>query len=198
LDAIEDLSDLQAIDTLIDEVQSLPDGSEEIILGDLLRIESGAGEFTDVDLNALDLVLGSIQLCDAQTVASTPTPITIGGSALGLDGIGEITIQAQVIEAPVIACGPSGTDFYSAGVRVKLGIEVLDLALQGAPLGFGAVGVGLQVSHLDVYLDIAPGSGIIQSINAINRSVVVQATPGVTDIYVGTIADDLFFSSRSE
>src|SRR5690606_11319585 len=106
-----------------------------------------------------------------------------------------ITIQAQVIEPPVIKCGPTGTTFHSAGVRVKLGLQILDLALQGSPLDLGQVGVALQLSELDVYLDVAPGSGVLQGINALTRAVTVQATPGVTDIYVGTLTDEEFFTT---
>ncbi|MCC6455281.1 MAG: DUF11 domain-containing protein [Caldilineaceae bacterium] len=198
LNSMDDFSELPAIDQLLAEVTALPNANEKIVLGDLLQVESGAGEFTDVNLNALDLVLGSIQLFNSQNVAATPTPITIGGSALGLDGVGDVMIQAQVIEAPTLVCGPTGSTFYSAGVRVKLGIELVNLNTAGnlpGLLAAGGVDVGLQLSDLDVYLDVARGSGLIQTINAIVQAVTIQATPGVTDIYVGTIADALFFSS---
>lgn len=196
LNSIGELTDIQAIETLLGEVAALPNANEEIILGDLLQIENGAGPFTDIKLNALDLVTGAVQLFNQENVATTPAPITIDGSSLGLEEVGPITIQAKVIEPPVIVCGPNGTDFYSAGVRIKLGLEILDLAAQGSPLDLAEVGVELELSDLDVYLDVAPGSGVIQLINAVARSVAVQATPGITDIYIGTIADDLFFTNN--
>lgn len=196
LDTIDGLGDLSAIDTLLAEVNLLPTASVEVILGDLLQIDSTAGEFSEINLDVLDVVLGSIQLFNFENLATTPTPITISGAPLGLDEIGDITIQAQVVEPPVIACGASGTTFYSAGVRVKLGLEILDLTLAGSPLNLGQVGVSVQLSDLDVYLDVARGSGVLQTINALTRAVTVQATPGITDIYVGTIADNLFFTSN--
>lgn len=198
LDTIGELSDLEAIDALIAEVAALPNANEEILLGDLLKIQSGAGAFSQINLNVLDVVFGSIQLFNAQNVLTTPTPITVDGSGLGLDEIGEITIQAQVLEPPTIVCGPTGTQFYSAGVRVKLNVELLNLALE-SPLAAVAplsnVDVALQLVDLDVYLDVARGSGVVQTINAISRAVTVQATPGITDIYIGTIADNVFFTN---
>jgi uncharacterized repeat protein (TIGR01451 family) len=197
LDTIGELSDLAAIDALLAEVAALPNANEEILLGDLLKLQSGAGAFSQINLNVLDVVFGSIQLFNAQNLLTTPTPITVDGSGLGLDEIGEITIQAQVLEPPIIACGPTGTQFYSAGVRVKLSIELLNLALESslaAPLS--DVDVALQLAELDVYLDVARGSGVVQTINAISRAVTVQATPGITDIYIGTIADNIFFANN--
>ena len=196
LNTIDGLADLTAIDTLLAEVNLLPTANVEVLLGDLLQIDSTVGEFSEIDLNVLDVVLGSIQLFNFQNLATTPTPITISGAPLGLDEVGDITIQAQVIEPPVIVCGASGTSFYSAGVRVKLGLEILDLTLAGSPLNLGQVGVSVELSDLDVYLDVARGSGVLQTINALTRAVTVQATPGITDIYVGTIADNLFFTSN--
>lgn len=194
LNQVEGVSDLPAIDNLLNNLEGTPAKNATLNLGDLIQLGSGAGTDTNATINVLDLVTGAIQLFNYQNLATTPTPITVSASALGLDQVGDITIQAQVIEPPVLACGPAGTDFYSAGVRVKLGIEGLDLALQGSPVGFAGVGASVQLHNLDVYLDVASGTGIIQSIDAIHHAVTVQATPGVTDIYVGTIADDLFFT----
>src|SRR3712207_8627627 len=52
------------------------------------------------NLNALDLTTGAIQLFNSESSVTTPAPITIDGSALGLDEVGAITIQSQVIEPP--------------------------------------------------------------------------------------------------
>lgn len=196
LSNIDGLTELQAIDTLLSEVAAIPNADTVIILGDLLQIENGVGSFTKVNLNALDLVIGSIELFNSKNLVTTPTPITVDGADLGLDGVGPVTIQAQVLEPPVFVCGPTGTTFYSAGVRVKLGVELLNLDSQDSLfLGTGSVGIDLKLADIDVYLDVASGSGVLQTINAITRAVTVRATPGLTNIYVGTIADNLFFTS---
>jgi uncharacterized repeat protein (TIGR01451 family) len=189
------LADLPAIDNLINELAGVPGANEALILGDLIQIESGAGAYSDIKLNLLDLVTGSIQLFNSQNLATLPSAITISGSSLGLDRVGDITIQAQVIEPPVLACGAAGTDFYSAAIRVKLGVELLNQSLQGTPLNLSNVGVDVEVIDLEVYLDIARGAGVIQAVNAIAKSVTIQATPGVADVYVGHFDDNVFFSN---
>ena len=195
LNTIGGLSELPAIDNLINELAGVPGANEALILGDLIQIESGAGAYSDVELNLLDLVTGSIQLFNSQNLATLPTAITVDGSALGLNGIGDITIQAQVIEPPVLACGAAGTNFYSAAIRIKLGVEVLDYSLQGTLPNLSSVGVGVDVVDLELYLDVARGAGVIQAVNAIAKTVTIQATPGVADVYVGHFEDNVFFSN---
>ncbi len=187
LDALDDLSSLLAI---------IPAGDAEIVLSDLLQFNEGVDAYSDINLNVLDLVTGSIQLFNSENLLTTPTAITLNSAAVGLPGVGNVTLQAQVIEQPVFACGRTGTDFYAAAIRLKLGVELLNHDAQNPlTIGTGIVGVDLKLTHLDVYLDVASGSGLIQTIDAIQRAVTVQATPGLTDIYVGTLADADFFNS---
>ncbi len=163
-----------------------------IQLGDLLHIQSGAEDgFSDLELNLLELVTGSAQLFNFQHVLTTPAPITIRGDALGLEGIlDEVSLQIQVTEPPTIICGPAGTRFYSAAMRVALNLDLVDVNLGGTS---GLVSANVTLGQLAVYADVARGSGVIQAIDAIANSVEIEATPGLTDLYVGSIRDDVFF-----
>jgi len=184
--------------------------TDTIQLGDLLQIDPASGSLSDIDLNALDLLVGSIQLFNRDNIVTTPNPIVISGADLGLgDIIGSITLQAQVVEAPLFVCGPTGTQFYSAGVRLKLAIDLIDVDLDDTELvndlldGLigGLLNVGLievdakaTVGQLDLYVDVARGSGTIGVINAVANAVTIEATPGVADLYLGSIPDADFFN----
>ena len=173
-----------------------------IRLGDLLQ--SPDGILSNVTLNVLDLLTGSIQLFNAQNVITTPAPVTISGSALGLAGIlNSITLRAQVVEPPVYLCGKDGAQFYSAAMRVSLGLDLVDLTLDTSALesslqtalgGLITVDVSASIGQLDLYVVVARGVGVISQINAISQAVTIQATPGVVDLYLGAITDTRFFS----
>ncbi|SIO39386.1 Uncharacterized membrane protein [Singulisphaera sp. GP187] len=177
-----------------------------IRLGDLLQIDPNAGSLADVNLNALDLFTGVVQLYNFDNVATTPTPVTISGATLaglGLPAtVGSLELSAQVVEPPIFVRGPQGTQFHTAAIRLKLDLNnlvglnldttALLASLQGL-LGITPITVTANVADLQVYAEIASTSGTIQTINAITAAVGVQATPGVTNLYIGSIADSVFF-----
>jgi len=180
-----------------------------IQLGDLLQIDPNQGSLSDIDLNALDLVTGTAQLYNFDNVLTTPTPVVISGAelaGLGLPvSVGSLQLSAQVVEPPVIVRGPEGTQFHTAAMRVKLDLDDLvglDLDTSGLLGAIGGVlGVPLNVitatanvADLQVYLEVASTNGTIQTIDAISAAVGVEATPGVTNIYVGNIDDSVFFN----
>src|SRR5690606_2979275 len=53
--------------------------------------------------------------------------------------------------------------------------------------------IAATLGDFNLYLDIARGSGVIQTVDAIAQSVTIQATPGTADLYLGTIDDGVFF-----
>ncbi|HXF61534.1 MAG TPA: hypothetical protein VNK95_07950, partial [Caldilineaceae bacterium] len=160
-------------------------------LGDLLDVQTGGGFRSN--LNLLELVSGSFQLFNHDNVVTTPTPVVISGAALGLGSlIHEVSLRAQVVEPPVFVCGSDGAQFYSAAIRAALGIDLVDVGSSGSLLGIASFSV--QVADLDLYLDIGRGSGVIQMVNTLADTVTIQATPGVVDLYLGTIAHSEFFS----
>ncbi|OWQ92124.1 hypothetical protein CDN99_07160 [Roseateles aquatilis] len=167
--------------------------STPIQLGQLLQSNGVLGT---TRINALELVTGVIQLYNGSNVATTPNPITLSGSSLGLGSlIGNVALQAQVVEPPVINCGAVGTSFHSAAIRVKLSIDLVSVALNVSVLDVLLGGtVSASIAHLDVYVEVARTDGVLTAINALSSAVTVQATPGVAALYLGTISDSLFFN----
>ncbi|WP_081578364.1 Ig-like domain-containing protein, partial [Singulisphaera acidiphila] len=180
-----------------------------IKLGDLLQVDPNNGSLAGVDVDALDLVTGVVQLYNFNNVLTTPTPITISGATLaglGLPAtVGSLQLSAQVVEPPIIVRGPQGTQFHTAAIRLKLdlnnlvGLNLDTTSLLGSlstvlGLPLNLLTVTANVADLQVYAEVASTSGTIQTINALTAAVGVQAMPGVTNLYVGTIADSVFFN----
>ena len=162
-----------------------------IQLGELLRLDLPADKFADAEVNALDLLTGVVQLFNAENAVTTPTPITVAIPGSGpLAGVTALTLQATVVEPPVLAVGGVGTLFQSAAVRLKLGVTLPNLTLGGLP---AIPGLQAGLTKLDLFADVARGSGSITAIDAITSAVKLTATPGVADVYLGTIADATFF-----
>ncbi len=204
-----DTASVTALNGLLLSVQGL---AGQIQLGDLLDLQATPEELADADLNLLDLITGQIQLFNQENVLTTPAPIIISGAALGLgDIIGQISLQAQVIEAPVYSCGPAGTEFQSAAIRLKLGLDLIDIApdlsvLEGVLEGeltnlLVLLGINVEVDatvgQLDIYADVGRAAGVIQLVDFITQAVTIQATPGIVDLYIGELDDTLFFSRTS-
>jgi uncharacterized repeat protein (TIGR01451 family) len=165
-----------------------------IRLGDLLTTD---GALSSTHIDALELVTGVIQLYNMKNVLTTPSPLTLSGAALGLSGVAtSVTLAAQVVEPPVYVCGPAGSTFHSAAIRVKLGIDLVAVTLDNTLLKlipFVAT-ASAQIAHLDLYVEIAQGSGVITGVNAVSNAFSVQATPGVASLYLGLMSDSVFFN----
>ena len=171
-------------------------------LGSLLQVNPNDGSLANTSLNALDLVTGAVQLFNFDNVATTPTPVTISGSSLGLPtSIGSVQLSAQVVEPPIITTGPSGTAFHSAAIRLGLTLNLasgaLDLSSLTGPLaaalgGLVTVNATGTLAQVPLYVDVAEGQGTIATVDAIGDSVTLQATPGVANVYLGAIPANLF------
>lgn len=189
---------------VLNELSTLNLPTATIQLGDLLHLQSAPAALSDMNLNVLDLLTGSIQLFNYDHVVTTPAPVTLSGSALGLAGvINSVTLRAQVVEPPSYVCGKAGAQFYAAATRLALDLDLVDLnldmqaletLLQTALGGLVTVDANAALGQLDVYVVVGRGAGTLTQINAISQAVTVQATPGAADVYLGTIADTLFFS----
>jgi uncharacterized repeat protein (TIGR01451 family) len=156
-------------------------------LGDLLTT---SGPLGTTRINALSAATGTLQLYNKQNVATTPQAIGLTGSALGLGGVlNAATVQAQVVEAPVYVCGSAGSAFHTASVRVKLHLDLVALNLN-----LGVLNTSASVGQLDLYLEIGRADGVIGTVDAIANALTVQVAPGVADLYLGTIADTVFFN----
>ncbi len=163
-------------------------------VGDLVKVTADAGTLAKTTVNALDMLTGLVQLYNRRNVLATPQPVGISGGVFGALGVvNSLQLYAQVIEPAVYICGPTGSRFHSAAIRVKLKLDLVTLApatnLLTAALGNTSIAIG----QLDVYVEIARGEGTLTAVDAVARSVTLQALPGVADIYIGKIADGVFF-----
>lgn len=164
-------------------------------VGELVKVTADAGALARTTINALDMLTGLIQLYNKRNVAFTPQPVGISGGLPGMLGIlNSVQLYAQVIEPAVYICGPTGSTFHSAAIRVKLKLDLVTLApvtdLLTDLLGKTEIAIG----KLDVYVEIGRGQGTLGTVNALTRAVTLQVSPGVADIYIGAIADDVFFN----
>lgn len=166
-------------------------------LGDLLKLNVDTGNLGTTTVNALDMLTGLVQLYNRRNVISTPVPVGISGGLLGALGVvNSLQLYTQVIEPPSYVCGPTGSNFYSAAVRIKLKLDLITLA----PVTKTLVGIGLLesasigIGKLDVYADVARGQGSLAAVDAATRAVTLQVAPGVADLYIGKIEDSVFFS----
>jgi uncharacterized repeat protein (TIGR01451 family) len=175
-------------------------------LGDLLQIALPQGSLADIDLDVLDLLTGSVQLYNFENVLTTPQPVTVNTAALGLTGVANVQLWLQVVEPPVYVCGPQGTSFHTSAIRIKLNTDLVQgLDLSGLTSALNALSVGglvnidnaavtASVLKLQVYADVARAEGTIGAIDAVNSVVTLDARPGLVGLYVGTIADSVFFN----
>lgn len=184
---------LQALYTDINALSPLP----PIQLGDLLDITTNDGSVSNAGINILELIQGSISLFNYENVVSI-NAFTIQGLDLANLGLANLQLFAQVVEPPVIACGTAGTQFYSAGIRTKLNLDLLDIDISDELLGLidvsGLASLQASVGQLELYASVARGQGVIDMIDALNNVITVSADPGVVDLYLGQIDDNVFFN----
>jgi uncharacterized repeat protein (TIGR01451 family) len=164
-------------------------------VGDLVKLTAGAPTLGTTTLNALDMLTGLVQLYNTKNVVSTPQPVGISGGLLGQLGIiNSLQLYSQVVEPPVYVCGPAGSQFHSAAIRVKLKLDLVSLAPATTLLTNLGLTTEIAIGKLDVYLELARGEGSLTSVDAVSRAVTLQVTPGVADAYIGTIPDEVFFN----
>jgi len=109
-------------------------------LGDLLKVTADTGSLGTTTINALDMFTGLAQLYNRRNVLTTPQPVGVSGGLLGAVGVvNNLQLYSQVIEQPVYVCGPTGSTFHSAAVRLKLKLDLVSLA----PVTDTLVGLGL-------------------------------------------------------
>jgi len=161
-----------------------------IKLGDLVTSDGIVG---NTNVNALSLLTGAIQLFNYQNVATTPTPITVSGASLGLGAsLTNVAISAQVVEAPVYVCGPVGSAFHTAAIRVKLGMTLVSLNPSSTTLNVISLGSSVTLGNLPIYVEVGHAAGAISLVNALAGTMSVQVTPGVASLYLGNL-DTTFF-----
>lgn len=180
-----------------------------IRLADLLQVSLPPGSLANVNLDVLDLITGGVQLYNFRNVVTTPTPVTLTTAQLaplGLGGLANVRVWAQVVEPPTYNCGPIGTGFHSAAIRIKFDFDIaqgltlapLVAALNGLNIGglvsLAGTNITASLLHLSVYADVARAEGTINAVNLASNAVTLQARPGLVNLYVGTISDAVFFN----
>lgn len=166
-------------------------------VGDLLKLTADTGALGGSTVNALDMLTGLIQLYNHRNVLTTPQPVGISGGVLGMLGVlNSVQLYAQMVEPPVYVCGPAGTQFHTAALRLKLKLDLVTLSpvtdlLMALP---GITNARLGIARLDVYAEVARGEGSLAAVEALTRSVTLQVSPGVADLYIGSIPDSVFFN----
>ncbi|MBI2516480.1 MAG: DUF11 domain-containing protein [Opitutae bacterium] len=176
-----------------------------VSLGDL--VQGTAAE--DASLSTLDLANSLLALNAYQNGITPAAPTTLTGSELGLgSSVETVQFSAIVAEPPVLVCGPAGTQFRSAGLRMKLGVDLADQDLSGQlaanltvngvvlPAGVGMPSVSL--SRLEFYAVSGRADGSITAVDALAQTVTLRARPGVVDLYLGHIDDAVFFDRNRQ
>jgi uncharacterized repeat protein (TIGR01451 family) len=217
LNAVLEISEDNDLDLAINDLLlDLVDLTGTFQLGDLLQLELGTDSLSNVDLNLLDLLTGSIQLFNFANVDGPTTAIELNGAdLLGVGNVGKISLIVRALEPPTFICGPEGATFNTAPLRILLDVELLNLGLDtsslttdllgglgsllsnlipGLDLNLISVDVDASLAELSLLIETGRGEGVIETIDRLNNAVTVQATPGLANIYLGDIDPTLALS----
>lgn len=175
------------------------DATGTVRLGDFIDAGQDLQALDSVEFGSLDLVTGVVQLYNYEGFAAAREPVTITGDALGLgDAVQAVRVSAQVTEPPVARCGPAGTTFHSAAMRFKFEVDLVPLSPDTSALDQPGISeTSVTLSQLELYAEVARGSGVVTAVDAVRDTVTVSATPGVADLYLGSIDDAVFYNSAT-
>lgn len=158
----------------------------------------------NADASVLSLVKTALQVANADSAAALQTSLDLGLLA-------KATVAAKVIEPPVIAVGPAGTDgagrymttAHTGQVRLNLNLQVVNsLSATGNLLDINLLLLRLRVSlptnrsaiNLPVYLEVASGDARLKEIachqygsNVHKAS--IDAKPGIASLLLGQAPD---------
>ena len=179
--------------TVLDDLAlSLNGLTGQLKIGDLLKVSAANGALSIIEVNLLQVVQGMIELYNYDNVATTPSGVTVSGSAIGLGSLlNEVQVFAQVIEPPVILFGPVGQAAHTAALRVKLDMDLVDVT---GSTTVSTLPLDVTVADLSLYLEVARADAVISLVDWITPRTELQATPGVTDAYLGQFDDAVFFN----
>lgn len=125
--------------------------------GDILSLDTGGGSATTIVINTFALVQAVIMVSNMEHFVYVKQNVSLPG------GLTHADVQAKVVEAPKIGCGPIGTVARSAQIQLKLTADV---------------SAGTDTSIDPLYINVAEGTGTITDVKCTpgNRSVTVSAT----------------------
>lgn len=188
--------------------------SEVVGLSGTIRLDAlvdldgiSAGELAAVlaatDLNVLDLVLGSLQL-HSYLHADPASPLQVALPIVaGFDVASTVAATLSVTSPPQLLLAREGATFSGAGLRLLLDIDLVSLdeplvgpvvntleLLLSVPLlalaGYLDVDVGL--TDVELYLDLAPGTGTVVDVDAVADSVTLNLVPGLVEARLGHLS----------
>jgi uncharacterized membrane protein len=175
--------------------------SGTINLADLITLDLPEGALANLELNALDLIGGAIQLYNYENVVTTTEPVALNNEILQQFGIGGAEVLLQVVEPPHFECGGAGTKFHTSTVRAKVSLDLADLALDtraldGAlgPLVGGLATTDITLGDLDLYFEFGRVDGEILSADPESKTASVILAPSAIDLFLGSIDDAIFFN----
>ncbi|MDP0501888.1 MAG: hypothetical protein Q7P63_17480 [Verrucomicrobiota bacterium JB022] len=168
-----------------------------IRLSEYLDVCVECGEVADARFNVFDLITGAVLVLNHDAAVTTPTPITISGSAIGLGGVVNQIKIAVGGTPPLYRCGPTGMTLYGAALRIYLHVDLVNIGLSTQlsvlSLPIGVTNLTAQIGQLDLYFDLTPASATLVSVNPDTPVVELNVTPGITNLYAGYIDPALFF-----
>ncbi len=158
----------------------------------------------NADVSVLSLVKTALQIANADSAAALQTSLDLGLLA-------KATVAAKVIEPPVIAVGPAGTDSagsymttaHTGQVRLNLNLQVVNsLNASGNLLDINLLLLRLRVAlppnkaaiNLPVYLEVASGDARLKEIAChqygtdVHRAS-IEAKPGIASLLLGRAPD---------
>ncbi|MET0384732.1 MAG: hypothetical protein ABW321_02175 [Polyangiales bacterium] len=172
-----------ALDTLTAQLSGV---TGQVSLADVLGVDTRTAVMTQASINALDLVNAIVA---TQSFDSTQVyPVSTTGTALGVGAnLGAVQLSVVVVEKPRIVCGPVGSRFASAALRVRAHVDLL--ASTPVKLDVGLAKLSLSMTALDLVVAVGSASGTLQTINSIAQAVTAQAASGLAEVYLGSVSD---------
>lgn len=222
-DALEADGNLVALEALnimlaqIDEIENDNLGGQLIQaatfpLSDVLDIDFETGNLLNTELNVLNLLSTGVEVLNYNSLVDSDLVILEENSpalnALGLGGLANAaSFKFVVIEPARFSCGPVGTTFNSAAVRLKVELDLIDFGIADSPLiaaALGAVGGALgsnlsiegEAGKIAIYYDIARAEGEVIAIDTAAQTAAVRVVNGVTDVYLGRFEEGVFFDRQ--
>ena len=114
-------------------------------LTSILSGDKSATVLNQSNVNTLDLLSAIVSTNNLNTARPIQTVNTTGG-ALGLNAnLGAITLAVAVMDQAVFVCGPTGSKFYSASLRLRVHAGLANAGLN-LNLGVASVSIGLTRS----------------------------------------------------
>lgn len=158
-----------------------------IRLGDLLSLDLRAEVLDVCAIGALDLLTSAATLFNSEHATSVVN-VSVLGSALGLGSlIDGVSIAVVALEPPALSCGAQGSMLSASGLRVRTRIDLVETAQPINVAGLASASLGL--AQLDLVTELSAGLGTLALIDALAGTLRVDATPGITSLYLGTISD---------